>query len=73
MKFWIFLQGPFTVWEGAPGIRTPSRGHHRHVFLFKNHVVICKQKRDTNTDTQAYVFKNMMKVGALQKLLNGWN
>ncbi|XP_052452034.1 obscurin-like isoform X9 [Carassius gibelio] len=55
-------QGPFTVWEGAPGIRTSSRGHHRHVFLFKNHVVICKQKRDTNTDTQAYVFKNMMKL-----------
>ncbi|XP_043082201.1 obscurin isoform X19 [Puntigrus tetrazona] len=55
-------QGPFTVWEGAPGIRTSSRGHHRHVFLFKNHVVICKQRRDTNTDTQAYVFKNMMKL-----------
>ncbi|XP_052398017.1 obscurin-like isoform X9 [Carassius gibelio] len=55
-------QGPFIVWEGAPGIRTSSRGHHRHVFLFKNHVVICKQKRDTNTDTQAYVFKNMMKL-----------
>ncbi|XP_067291375.1 obscurin [Pseudorasbora parva] len=55
-------QGPFTVWEGAPGIRTSSRGHHRHVFLFKNHVVICKQKRDTNMDTQTYVFKNMMKL-----------
>ncbi|XP_073686713.1 obscurin [Garra rufa] len=55
-------QGPFTVWEGAPGVRTSSRGHHRHVFLFKNHVVICKQRRDTNTDTQAYVFKNMMKL-----------
>ncbi|XP_073797133.1 obscurin isoform X19 [Danio rerio] len=55
-------QGPFTVWEGAPGVRTSSRGHHRHVFLFKNHVVICKQKRDTNTDTQTYVFKNMMKL-----------
>ncbi|XP_056306279.1 obscurin isoform X21 [Danio aesculapii] len=55
-------QGPFTVWEGAPGVRTSSRGHHRHVFLFKNHVVICKQKRETNTDTQTYVFKNMMKL-----------
>ncbi|XP_051970786.1 obscurin-like [Xyrauchen texanus] len=55
-------QGPFTVWEGAPGVRTSSRGHHRHVFLFRNHVVICKQKRDTNTDSQAYVFKNMMKL-----------
>ncbi|XP_072536379.1 obscurin isoform X3 [Salminus brasiliensis] len=55
-------QGPFIVWEGAPGIRTSSRGHHRHVFLFKNYVIICKQKRDTNTDTQAYIFKNMMKL-----------
>ncbi|XP_077101380.1 obscurin isoform X17 [Siphateles boraxobius] len=55
-------QGPFTVWEGAPGVRSSSRGHHRHVFLFKNHVVICKQKRDTNMDTQTYVFKNMMKL-----------
>nr|XP_023671298.1 obscurin [Paramormyrops kingsleyae] len=55
-------QGPFTVWEGAPGIRTSSRGHHRHVFLFKNYVIICKPKRDSNTDTQSYVFKNMMKL-----------
>ncbi|XP_063074266.1 obscurin isoform X13 [Engraulis encrasicolus] len=55
-------QGPFTVWEGAPGVRTSSRGHHRHVFLFKNYVIICKQKRDTNTDSPSYVFKNMMKL-----------
>ncbi|KAJ8408221.1 hypothetical protein AAFF_G00264490 [Aldrovandia affinis] len=55
-------QGPFTVWEGAPGIRTSSRGHHRHIFLFKSYVIICKLKRDTNSDTQAYVFKNMMKL-----------
>nr|XP_049602917.1 obscurin isoform X4 [Syngnathus scovelli] len=55
-------QGPFQVWEGAPGIRTSSRGHHRHVFLFKNYCIICKSKRDSNTDTQTYVFKNMMKL-----------
>uniref|UniRef100_UPI003AB0B308 obscurin n=1 Tax=Centroberyx gerrardi TaxID=166262 RepID=UPI003AB0B308 len=55
-------QGPFQVWEGAPGIRTSSRGHHRHLFLFKNYCIICKPKRDSNTDTQAYVFKNMMKL-----------
>ncbi|XP_055359783.1 obscurin isoform X12 [Betta splendens] len=55
-------QGPFQVWEGAPGIRTSSRGHHRHVFLFKNYCIICKPKRDSNTETQAYVFKNMMKL-----------
>ncbi|MCI4374319.1 hypothetical protein PGIGA_G00004900 [Pangasianodon gigas] len=55
-------QGPFIVWEGAPGIRTSSRGHHRHVFLFKNYIIICKQKRDTNTDVQTYTFKNMMKL-----------
>lgn len=50
------------MWEGAPGIRTSSRGHHRHVFLFKNYCVICKPKRESNTETQSYVFKNMMKV-----------
>ncbi|XP_041100602.1 obscurin isoform X4 [Polyodon spathula] len=55
-------QGPFTVWEGAPGARASFRGHHRHVFLFKNYVLICKPKRDTNTETQAYIFKNMMKL-----------
>ncbi|XP_059200801.1 obscurin [Centropristis striata] len=55
-------QGPFQVWEGAPGIRSSSRGHHRHCFLFKNYCIICKPKRDSNTDTQAYVFKNMMKL-----------
>ncbi|XP_062847132.1 obscurin isoform X3 [Trichomycterus rosablanca] len=55
-------QGPFVVWEGAPGIRTSSRGHHRHVFLFKNYIIICKQKRNTNTETQAYTFKNIMKL-----------
>lgn len=66
--FYIFfliislLKGPFLVWEGAPGIRTSSRGHHRHVFLFRNYCIICKPKRDSNTETQAYVFKNMMKV-----------
>ncbi|XP_029970331.1 obscurin [Salarias fasciatus] len=55
-------QGPFQVWEGAPGIRSSSRGHHRHCFLFKNYCIICKPKRDSNTETQAYVFKNMMKL-----------
>uniref|UniRef100_A0A3B4AR94 Obscurin, cytoskeletal calmodulin and titin-interacting RhoGEF a n=1 Tax=Periophthalmus magnuspinnatus TaxID=409849 RepID=A0A3B4AR94_9GOBI len=55
-------QGSFQVWEGAPGIRSSSRGHHRHLFLFKNYCVICKPKRESNTDTQTYVFKNMMKL-----------
>ncbi|XP_047667394.1 obscurin isoform X5 [Tachysurus fulvidraco] len=55
-------QGPFIVWEGAPGVRTSSRGHHRHAFLFKNYIIICKQKRDTNSDIQTYTFKNMMKL-----------
>ncbi|XP_028831493.1 obscurin isoform X4 [Denticeps clupeoides] len=55
-------QGPFTIWEGAPGVRTSSRGHHRHAFLFKNYVIICKQKHNTNTETPAYIFKNMMKL-----------
>ncbi|XP_053324277.1 obscurin [Spea bombifrons] len=55
-------QGHFIVWEGAPGARMAWKGHNRHVFLFKNYVVICKPKRDTRTDTYSYVFKNMMKL-----------
>lgn len=55
-------QGHFIVWEGAPGARMAWKGHKRHVFLFKNYIVICKPKRDTKTDTYSYIFKNIMKV-----------
>ncbi|XP_073532987.1 obscurin-like [Phyllobates terribilis] len=55
-------QGHFIVWEGAPGARMAWKGHNRHVFLFKNYVIICKPKRDPRTDTYSYVFKNMMKL-----------
>lgn len=40
----------------------PWKGHNRHVFLFRNHLVICKPRRDSRTDTFSYVFRNMMKV-----------
>ncbi|KAM4688626.1 obscurin [Discoglossus pictus] len=55
-------QGHFIVWEGAPGARMAWKGHNRHLFLFKNYLLICKPKRDTKTDTYSYVFKNMMKL-----------
>uniref|UniRef100_A0A8C5NIQ8 OBSCN protein n=1 Tax=Junco hyemalis TaxID=40217 RepID=A0A8C5NIQ8_JUNHY len=55
-------QGHFIVWEGAPGARMAWKGHKRHVFLFKNYIVICKPKRDTKTDTYSYIFKNIMKL-----------
>ncbi|XP_010016327.1 PREDICTED: obscurin-like, partial [Nestor notabilis] len=55
-------QGHFIVWEGAPGARMAWKGHKRHVFLFKNYLVICKPKRDTRTDTYSYIFKNIMKL-----------
>ncbi|XP_014350242.1 obscurin isoform X30 [Latimeria chalumnae] len=55
-------QGHFIVWEGAPGARISWKGHNRHVFLFRNHMVICKLKRDSKTDTQSYIFKDMMKL-----------
>uniref|UniRef100_A0A7N4PFA3 non-specific serine/threonine protein kinase n=1 Tax=Sarcophilus harrisii TaxID=9305 RepID=A0A7N4PFA3_SARHA len=55
-------QSHFIVWEGAPGARMGWKGHNRHVFLFRNHLVICKPKRDSRTDTYSYVFRNMMKL-----------
>lgn len=58
----LLPQGHFIVWEGAPGARMPWRGHHRHVFLFRHHLVVCKPRRDSRTDTFSYVFRNMMKV-----------
>lgn len=62
-------QGHFIVWEGAPGARMAWKGHKRHVFLFKNYIVICKPKRDTKTDTYSYIFKNIMKVWSLHPYL----
>ncbi|XP_078213262.1 obscurin isoform X45 [Callithrix jacchus] len=58
-------QGHFIVWEGAPGARMPWKGHNRHVFLFRNHLVICKPRRDSRTDTFSYVFRNMMKLSSI--------
>ncbi|XP_058286464.1 obscurin isoform X1 [Hylobates moloch] len=58
-------QGHFIVWEGAPGARMPWKGHNRHVFLFRNHLVICKPRRDSHTDTFSYVFRNMMKLSSI--------
>ncbi|MBZ3888895.1 Obscurin [Sciurus carolinensis] len=58
-------QGHFIVWEGTPGARMPWKGHNRHVFLFRNHLVICKPRRDSRTDTFSYVFRNMMKLSSI--------
>ncbi|XP_048474365.1 obscurin [Rhincodon typus] len=55
-------KGHFIVWEGAPGARLSWKGHKRVVFLFKNHLLICKPKRDSRTDSQCYIFKNLMKL-----------
>lgn len=62
-------QGHFVVWEGAPGARMAWKGHKRHVFLFRNYLVICKPKRDTRTDTYSYIFKNIMKVKQIKSRL----
>ncbi|EFB23668.1 hypothetical protein PANDA_020642 [Ailuropoda melanoleuca] len=60
-----YVVGHFIVWEGAPGARMPWKGHHRHVFLFRHHLVVCKPKRDSRTDTFSYVFRNMMKLSSI--------
>lgn len=68
-SFFFSCQGHFIVWEGAPGARMAWKGHKRHVFLFRNYLVICKPKRDTRTDTYSYIFKNIMKVKQIKSLL----
>ncbi|XP_078024906.1 obscurin isoform X4 [Epinephelus lanceolatus] len=55
-------QGVFTVWEESPEIKTASRGHQRQVFLFKECIVLCKLKRDTNMNSDTFSFKNKMKL-----------
>ncbi|XP_042369826.1 obscurin [Plectropomus leopardus] len=55
-------QGVFTVWEESPEVKTPSRGHQRQIFLFKECIVLCKLKRDTNMNSDIYTFKNKMKL-----------
>ncbi|KAG1973513.1 obscurin [Pimephales promelas] len=55
-------QGHFTVWEEIPEVKVSQRGHHRHVFLFKDCIVFCKPKRELATYTEAYIFKNKMKL-----------
>ncbi|XP_073724075.1 obscurin [Misgurnus anguillicaudatus] len=55
-------QGHFTVWEELPEVKSSQRGHHRHVFLFKDCIVLCKPKRELGLYTEAYLFKNKMKL-----------
>ncbi|XP_051759853.1 obscurin-like [Ctenopharyngodon idella] len=55
-------QGHFIVWEEIPEVKISLRGHHRHVFLFKDCIVFCKPKRELGTYTEAYIFKNKMKL-----------
>ncbi|XP_058246255.1 obscurin [Hemibagrus wyckioides] len=55
-------QGSFVVWEEAPGTKVSLRGHHRHVFLYKDCIVFCKTKRDLSTQSILYVFRNKMKL-----------
>ncbi|XP_038857003.1 obscurin-like [Salvelinus namaycush] len=59
-------QGPFTVWEESPEIKTSSRGHQRQVFLFKDCVLLCKFKRDPGMNSDTYAFKNKMKLNDVE-------
>lgn len=58
---YLFSQGVFTVWEESPEMKTTSRGHQRQIFLFKECIVLCKLKKDTNLNRDTYSFKNKMK------------
>ncbi|XP_062308204.1 obscurin [Osmerus eperlanus] len=59
-------QGAFTVWEESPEVKTPSRGHQRQVFLFKDCVILCKPRRDASMNTDTYAFKNKMKLNDVE-------
>ncbi|KAM9762435.1 obscurin isoform 2-T2 [Menidia menidia] len=59
-------QGVLTVWEESPEIKTSSRGHQRQVFLFKDCIVLCKLKKDTNMNQDTYTFKNKMKLNDVE-------
>eukprot|EP00063_Salmo_salar_P030140 XP_014004975.1 PREDICTED: obscurin-like isoform X1 [Salmo salar] len=59
-------QGPFTVWEESPEIKTSSQGHQRQVFLFKDCVLLCKLKRDPGMNSDTYAFKNKMKLNDVE-------
>ncbi|KAM9848902.1 obscurin [Aulostomus maculatus] len=59
-------QGGFTVWEESPEMKTTSRGHQRHVFLFKDCIVLCKLRRDTSMNSDTYTFKNKMKLNDVE-------
>lgn len=48
--------------EESPEIKAAARGHQRQVFLFKECVVLCKLKKDSNMSKDTYAFKNKMKV-----------
>ncbi|XP_037554230.1 obscurin [Nematolebias whitei] len=59
-------QGVFTVWEESPEMKTTSRGHQRQIFLFKECIVLCKLKKDTNLNRDTYSFKNKMKLNDVE-------
>ncbi|KAF4072668.1 hypothetical protein AMELA_G00265630, partial [Ameiurus melas] len=55
-------QGSFIVWEEAPETKISLRGHHRHVFLFKDCIVFCKTKRDLSTQSVFYFLRKKKKL-----------
>ncbi|CAL9696167.1 unnamed protein product [Knipowitschia caucasica] len=59
-------QGVVTVCEETPEIKSPTRGHQRQVFLFKECLILCKVKRDTSLNTDTYMFKNKMKLNDVE-------
>lgn len=60
------MQGPFSVWvehrwDKIRDLRFKSMS--RHVFLYENAVLFCKQKEEQhNGGSSVYIFKNLLKV-----------
>ncbi|XP_033098271.1 uncharacterized protein LOC117102173 isoform X3 [Anneissia japonica] len=54
----LYRQEDFTVWTG----KQKGRGKERHVFLFKDQIMLTKIKKDPRSEGFTYAYKNHMTI-----------
>uniref|UniRef100_A0A8C4WVN1 Obscurin n=1 Tax=Eptatretus burgeri TaxID=7764 RepID=A0A8C4WVN1_EPTBU len=62
----LIRQDPFVVWEGQPSPRASWRGHHRHIFLFRHFLLVCKPRRGSRPDSLAYVCRTRVPLASVE-------